>query len=188
MIVGVDEVGRGCWAGPLVAAAVALNKPIIGVADSKVLTKIQRERLSDVIKFESAAFSLGWATVKEIDEFGLSRAVNLAMHRAIELLTIGFDELIVDGNINYFPEEPRAKAIIKADAFIPEVSAASIIAKVARDAWMTDQAKKLFPMYGFEKHVGYGTAFHREALKTHGICYLHRKSFKPIRRILERGV
>ncbi|HSW80511.1 MAG TPA: ribonuclease HII, partial [Candidatus Saccharimonadales bacterium] len=186
MIVGVDEVGRGCWAGPLVAGAVALVTPISGLDDSKVLSKNQREKLADIIRFEAAAYSLGWVTSKEIDELGLSGAIRLAMQRAVDLLKIGFDELIVDGNINYFPDEPRARAIIKADALVPAVSAASIIAKVARDAWMTDVAAKKFPHYCFEKHVGYGTLLHRETLLTHGICNLHRRSFKPIRNLWDR--
>lgn len=186
MIVGVDEVGRGCWAGPLVAGAVALKRPIEGLADSKVLTKTQREKLADTIRFEAAAFSLGWVTSAEIDELGLGGAIKLAMQRAVNLLKIGFDELIVDGNYNYFPDEPRAKAIIKADSLIPEVSAASIIAKVARDAWMAEASKK-FPVYGFEKHVGYGTAVHREALLAHGVCTLHRRSFKPIKAMIAQA-
>ncbi len=187
MIVGVDEVGRGCWAGPLVAGAVALHKPINGLADSKAMRKKQRQILAATIRIEAAGIGLGWVTSEEIDEVGLSAAVKLAMHRAVNQIALVFDELIIDGNINYFPEDPRANAIVKADAIVPAVSAASIIAKVARDSWMTQEATKQFPQYGFDKHVGYGTALHRNALRLHGACSLHRRSFKPIQALLEQA-
>lgn len=190
MTVGVDEVGRGCWAGPLAAGAVALKAPIVGLADSKVLTKLTRERLDVLIRSEALAFGVGWASVEEIDRLGLTEAVRLAMHRAVfeaeataqQLAT----ELIVDGSFNFFAGDERARTLIDADASVPEVSAASILAKVARDRWMAGIAAKEFPVYGFERHVGYGTALHREQLRTHGVSRLHRRSFRPIKEFLER--
>jgi len=184
MIVGIDEVGRGCWAGPLVAGAVALHEPIIGLNDSKKLTKLQRERLTAEIEVSAVGIGLGWVTPMEIDEFGLTQAVRLAMHRALAQITIPYDEIIIDGNINFFADDPRAKAIIKADGSVPAVSAASIVAKVARDRWMQRAALE-FPVYGFEKHVGYGTKQHQTMLQTYGICKLHRKSYKPVQAVLE---
>ncbi len=179
MIVGIDEVGRGCWAGPLVAGAVLLREPIPGLKDSKKLTKLAREKLDAVIRVEAIAYGIGWVTPAEIDELGLTAAVGLAMHRAMSEITATYDEVIIDGNINYFPELPNARALIAADNLIPEVSAASIIAKVARDKFMHEQSTA-FPGYGFDKHVGYGTLLHRSALKERGLCALHRRSFKPI--------
>jgi ribonuclease HII len=184
MVVGVDEVGRGCWAGPLVAGAVALASPIAGLADSKALTKIAREKLAAQICTEAVAIGLGWVTVEELDEVGLTEAVRLAMQRAVEQISVAFDELIVDGNINYFPTDARSRAIIKADATIPSVSAASILAKVARDKWMAVEAVRMFPDYHFDKHVGYGTMLHRDMLIKHGVCSLHRRSFKPVKAML----
>jgi ribonuclease HII len=185
--VGIDEVGRGCWAGPLVAGAVILGESIIGLKDSKKLTKMQREQLAVKIEATALAIGIGWVPPQELDKVGITTAVKLAMQRALEQITIAFDELIIDGNINYFPADSRAKAIIKADDSVPAVSAASIVAKVARDSYMTQQAET-FPLYGFEKHVGYGTRLHQEMLRLHGITNLHRRSFKPIHLLLEPGV
>ena len=183
MTLGADEVGRGCWAGPLVAGAVLLARPIDGLKDSKKLSKKQRERLSKIILAEAEAYGLGWVWPNEIDQLGLTAAVELAMRRAVEQITADYDELIIDGNYNFFPEEPRAKAIIKADDLVPAVSAASIIAKVARDNYMEELAVQ-YPEYGFEKHVGYGTALHIERLKLHGVSDQHRRSYKPIQALL----
>jgi len=180
VVVGIDEVGRGCWAGPLVAAAVALDKTIAGLKDSKLLSKIQRDRLDVIIQSKALAVGVGWVSPLEIDEIGLSAANALAMQRAMESITITYNEIIIDGNINYLIDNPKARALIKADATVPLVSAASIIAKVARDKYMSQMAKQ-FPDYGFERHVGYGTALHMERLKLHGISTLHRKSFMPIK-------
>lgn len=184
MIVGIDEVGRGCWAGPLVAGAVVLDAPILGLNDSKLLSKKRRELLSKQIISTAASFGLGWVSPEEIDNVGLTRAVALAMERALGQITVDFDELIVDGNINFFPAEPRAKAIIKADMTVAEVSAASIIAKVARDNWMASVANTEYPDYHFDKHVGYGTALHINMLKKHGVTPIHRRSFKPVANII----
>lgn len=183
MIVGIDEVGRGCWAGPLVAGAVALDQPIQGLKDSKMLSKIQRLKLATEITEKAAAIGLGWVSAKEVDALGLTEAVRLAMQRAIQLITVPYDEIIIDGNYNFLPSEPRARAVIKADGLEPSVSAASIVAKVARDEWMCSSAAAEFPVYGFEKHVGYGTRLHQDMLKAHGICTLHRLSYKPIQNL-----
>lgn len=182
--VGIDEVGRGCWAGPLVAGAVILNEPITGLKDSKKLSKKQRERLAVSIEIEAAAISLGWVTAAEIDYIGLSAAVGLAMQRALEQITAAYDEIIIDGNVNFFLENPKARAVIKADDSVEAVSAASIVAKVARDRYMAEIAEK-YPDYGFKKHVGYGTALHLERLKLYGVSDLHRRSFKPVNALLQ---
>ena len=179
MIVGVDEVGRGCWAGPVVAGAVALRAPIPGLKDSKKLSKKQRERLDAEIRVEALAFGVGWVTALEVDQVGLTEAVRLAMQRALAQIDVAYDELIVDGNHNFFPENPKSRALIAADNLVPEVSAASIIAKVARDRFMADMSAS-YPGYAFERHVGYGTAAHQAALQQLGVCTLHRRSFKPI--------
>lgn len=182
--VGIDEVGRGCWAGPLVAGAVILRQPIPGLKDSKQLSKKQRERLAAEIEVQALAFGLGWVSPQEIDELGLTPAVGLAMLRALEQIEDFHDEIIIDGHFNFLSDNPKARAVIKADASVPAVSAASIIAKVARDDYMAKVASQ-HPNYGFDKHVGYGTALHQERLKLHGVCELHRRSFKPIRALLQ---
>ncbi|HVV67343.1 MAG TPA: ribonuclease HII [Candidatus Saccharimonadales bacterium] len=184
VIVGLDEVGRGCWAGPLVAGAVVLSRPIHGLRDSKKLSKRQREKLSVEIELEALAIGLGWVQPAEIDEFGLTAAVKLAMGRALDAITVDYDELIIDGNLNFFSENSKAKAVIKADDSVPAVSAASIVAKVARDSYMAEMAAQ-YPAYGFDQHVGYGTALHLERLKIHGVSDLHRLSFKPVAALLQ---
>lgn len=181
--IGIDEVGRGCWAGPLVAGAVMLAYPIDGLADSKQLTRRERERLSNLIYDSALAIGLGWVTPAEIDSNGLTWAVQTAMSRAMAAIQLTYDEVIIDGHINYLPHEPTARAIIKADATVPAVSAASIVAKVARDNYMR-QLPARYQTYGFDKHVGYGTALHRTQLQLHGVSDLHRRSFKPVRRLL----
>lgn len=188
MIVGVDEVGRGCWAGPVAAGAVALKKPLTGLADSKVLTKLARQRLDVLIRAKALTFGIGWADVEEVNRLGLTGAVRLAMQRALSkaeaLAQQPATELIIDGSFNFFAGDTRARTLIDADATVPEVSAASIIAKVARDRWMAEVAARDFPLYGFEKHVGYGTVLHRERLRLYGVSPLHRRSFRPIKDLL----
>ncbi len=183
IVAGVDEVGRGCWAGPLVAGAVILDRPISGLKDSKLLTKRQRGSLESEIRIMATAIGLGWVSPAEIDRLGLTKAVSLAMRRALEQIVMDYDEIIIDGNFNFFPKNPKAKAVIKADASVPAVSAASIIAKVARDNYMAGIAAK-YPDYGFDMHVGYGTKLHQERLRLHGVSSIHRRSFKPIRALL----
>jgi len=184
--VGIDEVGRGCWAGPLVAGAVVwppklnLHKAPIVLRDSKKLSKRQRETAAEWIHEHALRVGLGWVTPQEIDTVGLTRAVGMAMERALAQITLYFDELIIDGNYNFFGHDPRARAVIKADDTFPSVSAASIVAKVARDTYMADLDER-YAGYGFEKHVGYGTAAHIAALKTLGISDIHRLSYKPIK-------
>lgn len=186
MIIGIDEVGRGPWAGPLVAGAVALSRPIDGLRDSKKLSKKRRQQLAATIKVEALACGLGWVTPAEIDAVGMTKAVTLAMERAVQSVLIdcpNYEQIIIDGNINYLPDNPKATYLIKADDSVPAVSAASIIAKVARDKYMED-ASLQFPDYGFEKHVGYGTAVHRDALQLLGPCPLHRMSFAPLKNLV----
>ena len=194
IIAGIDEVGRGCWAGPLVAGAVVLDKPIEGLRDSKKLSKKQREKLAPLIHEQALAVGIGWVTPEELDVSGITMAVKLAMERALAQLRTNYSEeremvsaVIIDGNINYLPEEPLAEAVIKADDTVPAVSAASIVAKVARDQYM-EQMALAHPAYGFEKHVGYGTAAHIAALTEHGVTPLHRLSFAPIRTRIEASV
>jgi ribonuclease HII len=177
-IVGIDEVGRGCLAGPVVAGAVILGKDISGLKDSKLLSRSKREYLSPIICSSSKAWAIGWASNTEIDSFGLTEAVRLAMRRALKQIEINYEAIIIDGNYNFLRENSLSKAVIKADQTVPAVSAASIIAKVERDKYMRNLSPK-FPNYGFEKNVGYGTALHLEQLKLKGVCSLHRLSFKP---------
>lgn len=188
--VGIDEVGRGCWAGPLVAGAVILREPIEGLRDSKKLSKKRREALSLEI-YQKAFVGLGWVQPVEVDELGLTKAVQLAMLRAIKLLheqVAEYDEIIIDGNHNFFANVQGLKtdnvgALIRADDQVPAVSAASIAAKVARDIYMTKIAAQ-YPDYRFDVNVGYGTAAHRAALKMFGVTSIHRKSYKPIQALL----
>lgn len=178
--VGIDEVGRGSWAGPVVAGAVILNDDVPGLRDSKKLSKTQRVHLSEQIYSSAHAVGIGWVAASELDLIGLTAAVGLAMHRAVEQITTKFDEIIVDGNINYFPDDIRAIAVVKADDSVPAVSAASIVAKVARDSYMANVAHKKYPEYAFDKHVGYGTSLHHQMLRLYGVTELHRKTFKPV--------
>jgi len=182
-ILGVDEVGRGCLAGPVVAGAVILSKPIFGLKDSKKLSKQQRDKLNAEIQIQAIAIGIGWAQPSEIDELGLTAGVRLAMQRAISEITLNYDAIIIDGNYNFFPTNPKVRVMIKADDLIPAVSAASIVAKVARDKYMCQQSL-VYPNYAFEKHVGYGTKLHLEMLKVYGTCSIHRHSCQPVKEIL----
>jgi ribonuclease HII len=180
IIVGIDEVGRGCWAGPLVAGAVILREPIAGLKDSKKLGPARRAQLAQQIHAEALAVGLGWVDAATIDRIGLTKAVRWAMERALEQILAEYDSVIIDGHINFLEHLPKTQAMIKADDRVPAASAASIVAKVARDQYMIDIAPK-FPGYGFEKHVGYGTALHLARLQELGVSPLHRRSFKPIK-------
>lgn len=183
LIAGVDEVGRGPLVGAVVAAAVILDpdKPIEGLTDSKKLTEKRREILNIAIKENALSWSIGRAEAEEIDDINILQASLLAMKRAIKGLHIKPDHLQIDGNrcpdLDYSME-----AIVKGDALIPAIGAASIIAKVARDHEMIE-LDKIYPDYGFAKHKGYPTKQHREALERYGITPLHRRSFAPVKKI-----
>ncbi|MES2875902.1 MAG: ribonuclease HII [Patescibacteria group bacterium] len=183
MIVGIDEVGRGPWAGPLVVGAVVLGDiKIDGLTDSKKLTKARREELSKLIIDQSQSYGLGWVEADEIDKIGLCAALTEATKRALEQITVPYHEIIIDGTINFLQDTKKGQYVTtmkKADLLIASVSAASVLAKVARDDYMADLAV-LHPAYGFESHVGYGTAKHRAAIETNGVLPAHRKSFAPI--------
>lgn len=188
MILGIDEVGRGPWAGPLVVGAVVLpdDHTIEGLNDSKKLTAAKRLVLNKLILDQAAGWGLGWVDAAELDELGLSEGLKQATIRAVESIHAPYHEIIIDGTINFLKETAKGKYVTtlpKADALVPAVSAASIIAKVARDHFMEEQSQK-YPAYGFESHVGYGTAKHQAALQAHGITPLHRRSFAPIKKIL----
>ncbi len=183
MVVGIDEVGRGPWAGPVVAGAVFLTRSVEGLKDSKKLSAKKRTELDAIIR-QSAKVGLGWVYSNEIDRVGLTQAVAKAMRLAHQALDKPADEIIIDGNINYLKDIGGSRAVIKAEDKFPAVAAASIVAKVARDAYMVKMAKK-YPDYGFEKHVGYGTAAHKSALKKLGVTPIHRRSFKPIAKIMQ---
>ena len=185
-ILGIDEVGRGPWAGPLVVGACVLgDTQIDGLTDSKKLTAKKREALAPTIR-EKASVGLGWVSAEELDKIGMTAALCKACREAVKQIHVPFHEIIIDGTINFLRDTPLAshvQVLTKADLLVPEVSAASIVAKVARDEYMYKLAEK-YPGYGFEKHVGYGTAAHRKALEELGVCPEHRKSFKPIAALL----
>lgn len=181
MIIGIDEVGRGAWAGPLVVGAVLLGDVHIeGLTDSKMLTKKRREALDLEIRQKAKAIGIGWVSATHIDEIGLSQALKLATRRAMaHLQHHDCREIIIDGTIALL-DDPRVTLMKKADLLVPCVSAASIVAKVARDNYMR-HLDAIFPGYKFVSHVGYGTAIHREAIKHNGVTPLHRLSFAPLR-------
>lgn len=181
IILGIDEVGRGCWAGPLVAGAVILSGALKAVADSKALNKAKRERLAAKIYEHAEYAQLGWVWPEEIDKLGLTRATSLAISRAIAEAG-KYDILLIDGSINLQAGNSKARSLIRADTIVPAVSAASIIAKEGRDKYMAEQAL-IYPGYKFEAHVGYGTAAHKKALADFGVTPLHRMSYKPVQRI-----
>lgn len=180
MIVGVDEVGRGCWAGPVCVGAVILgDATIAGLADSKMLTVKRRQELALEIKQKAAFVSLGWASPQVVDAYGLTKALKIAALRALQPLEEITTSILLDGNSNYIGDE-RVTTIIKGDGTIPAISAASIVAKVARDSYMAALSAHL-PNYGFERHVGYGTAFHRAAIAEFGVSSVHRMSWAPLK-------
>ncbi len=184
LVAGVDEVGRGPLAGPVIAAAVILDetRPIEGLADSKTLSPDRREELSQLIRERAVCWALGRAEVEEIDRLNILQASLLAMSRAVALLSRAPGLVMVDGN-----RAPRmsypVQTIIRGDALIPVISAASIVAKVARDAEMRDW-DRYYPGYGFSVHKGYPTRAHIDALVQRGACPIHRRSFGPVRQIL----
>ena len=180
LVAGVDEAGRGPLAGPVVAAAVILDQrqPIKGLADSKKLTALRREKLFDEIRAKALCCSIAQASVEEIDRLNILQATLLAMRRAVEGLRLKPNKVLVDGN--RLPDIGLpAQAIVGGDALVPAISAASILAKVHRDRWCLE-LDQLYPQYGFAKHKGYGTAAHLAALRAHGPCAEHRISFRPV--------
>ena len=186
LIAGVDEAGRGPLAGPVVAAAVILNpaKRIRGLADSKVLSPQKRERLHDEIMDKALCCAIALATVQEIDTLNILQATLLAMRRAVEGLRVPPALVMVDGN--RLPVLPmRAEAVIDGDAKVKAISAASILAKVHRDRWCAE-IDAHWPQYGFAAHKGYGTAAHLAALREHGACEHHRRSFAPVAAVFVR--
>ncbi|MFM8589127.1 MAG: ribonuclease HII [Limnohabitans sp.] len=180
LLAGVDEAGRGPLAGPVVAAAVILDdlNPVKGLADSKKLSAFKREELYHMIRERSLCFCIAEATVEEIDALNILEATMLAMRRAVQGLRLTPAKVLVDGN--RLPTlDVLAEAIVKGDDKIPSVSAASILAKVYRDHWC-HQLHSQFPLYGFDRHKGYGTPEHLQALRTHGPTPWHRRSFAPV--------
>ena len=185
LVAGVDEAGRGPLAGPVVAAAVILDErqPIMGLADSKVLSPARREQLFDQIFARALCCSIASASVEEIDRLNILQATMLAMRRAVEGLRLKPVKVLVDGN-RIPVMDVLAEAIIKGDALVPSISAASILAKVHRDRWCA-QLHLQFPEYGFDAHKGYGTWQHIAALREHGACPEHRRSFAPVADVLK---
>ncbi len=184
LMAGVDEAGRGPLMGPVVAAAVILDElnPIKGLADSKKLTALKREKLYDEIRAKALCHSIALATAEEIDHLNILQATMLAMKRAVEGLRLKPNKVLVDGN-----RLPTlvilSEAIVGGDALIPSISAASILAKVYRDRWCAEFHLQ-YPQYGFADHKGYGTAEHLAALREHGACPQHRRSFGPVAEVL----
>ncbi|MGB8516880.1 MAG: ribonuclease HII [Gallionella sp.] len=183
-VCGVDEAGRGPLAGPVSAAAVILDPahPIAGLADSKKLSEKKRDLLAPQIREHALAWSIAYASVKEIDELNILQATLLAMRRAVMSLVIRPQQVLVDGL--YCPQTGiSSQAIIKGDSKVAAISAASILAKTARDALMLELHVQ-YPQYGFAAHKGYPTAAHIAALRAHGVSDVHRRSFKPVRDVL----
>lgn len=204
MIVGIDEVGRGAWAGPLCVGAVALGETDIeGLTDSKKLTAKKRGKLSLEIRQKAAGVGLGWVSAKQIDRVGLSAALKTAAQTAMRQIHVPYDQIIIDGTVNLlhalfvqtshensnFDERLLEKVVTmkRADLLVPSVSAASIVAKVARDEYMKT-VSRTFPGYGFETHVGYGTAAHMRAIAELGVTPIHRTSFAPLRKAFKNTI
>ncbi len=186
-VVGIDEAGRGAWAGPLIAAAVMLPEglKLEGVKDSKQLTAKKRQELCLLINRAAISVGVGWVDPQDVDSIGLQASTSQAMGQALSQIPSSQDssKVIIDGHINYLEGVANTEAIIKADISIPSVAAASIVAKHYRDSYMM-QLAKLYPDYGFEDHVGYGTKRHRESLINSGVCPVHRLSYRPIKQVL----
>jgi len=184
-LAGIDEAGRGAWAGPVAAAAVILPSDLTlpdrlaGVRDSKEMTPAEREEWAEPIQREALAWGVAFASHIEIDELGILPATRLAVARALACLPISPQHLLVD-YLELADIPIPQTALIKGDARSLSIAAASVLAKTARDAWMVEQ-DRLFPGYGFHRHKGYGTAFHQAALDRLGPCSIHRRSFAPLR-------
>ena len=201
MILGIDEVGRGPYAGPLVIGACILGdwqnsenaEWIEKLTDSKKLSAKRREELYVLIKEKALATATGWVSSTEIDEVGLSEALRLATRRAVEQIQktrVPFSEIIIDGTMNFLVGtklEKYVSTLKKGDFLVKEISAASILAKVERDKYMAE-LDAIYPEYGFGKHVGYGTAAHQKAMEEFGLTPEHRRSFRPVREIAENKI
>jgi ribonuclease HII len=188
LVAGVDEAGRGPLAGPVVAAAVILDdlQPIKGLADSKILSARRREQLFDEIRAKALCCCIAQASVEEIERLNILQATLLAMRRAVEGLRLKPALVLVDGN--RLPVlTMRAEAIVKGDALVAAISAASILAKVHRDRWCAEVDVQ-YPQYGFARHKGYGTVQHLAALTAHGACPQHRKTFRPVAEVLREAL
>jgi ribonuclease HII len=188
LICGVDEAGRGPLAGPVFAAAVVFppgRRAPNGIADSKLLSARRRERVAGVIKERALVWAVAWASVEEIDSLNILQASLLAMRRAVESLNLAPDEVLLDGAHCPVLSVP-ARAVIDGDAKVKVIAAASILAKTARDAEMC-RLHERFPQYGFDEHKGYPTPRHLEALRRYGVCEAYRRTFAPVRELLERG-
>lgn len=184
LVCGVDEAGRGPLAGPVFAAAVVLDpeRPIPGLADSKKLSATRRETLAWAIRERSRAWAVAEASVEEIDRLNILQATLLAMTRAVAQLPVAPDEVLVDG-MHCPPLDLPMRAIVRGDALVQEISAASILAKTARDAAMRELHQK-YPQYRFDRHKGYPTKEHAAALRAHGPCAAHRRSYGPVQAVL----
>ena len=180
LVAGIDEVGRGCWAGPVVAAAVILRprERLVGVMDSKLLSHVRRVELARLIKRRALAVGIGWVAAPDVDEHGLTWAVCQSGLRALTSMRHRYDAVLLDGNYNYLREHCHSQAIIKGDQLSYSIAAASIVAKVARDHYMILQ-HKLYPEYDFASNKGYGTPVHAVAVQS-AISPLHRRLFKPV--------
>lgn len=184
-VIGIDEVGRGAWAGPLLVVAVRQKMNLSpNITDSKLLSRTARGSLVAEIR-QACDIGEGWVMPVEIDKYGLSDAMRIGVERALDAIDAWKNErIIMDGNINYCsPEYFKATAVVGADKMFPVVSAASIIAKVARDKYMSELPER-YGIYQFDRHVGYGTALHQKLLLKYGISDMHRRSFKPIKAML----
>lgn len=186
VVCGVDEAGRGPWAGPVVAAAVVLDVAHIpnGIHDSKKLSAIKREALFEAIMTHARSVGVGVASVQEIDAHNILQATFMAMQRAVAELDCAVDAALVDGNRAPTLHGLQVQTLVKGDSKSLSIAAASIIAKVTRDRMMSALAQD-YPQYGFERHAGYGTAQHQQALAQHGVTPHHRTSYAPIRALLE---
>ena len=183
ILVGIDEVGRGPLAGPVVTAAVILDSahPIAGLTDSKAISSRKRELLAEEIKSKALAWALGRAEPEEIDQLNIHHATLLAMQRAYQALSVKATYAKIDGK--FCPDiDCTTEAVIKGDLTVPEISAASIIAKVSRDAEMCRWHEQ-YPEYGFDRHAGYPTKFHLAALQQHGATKIHRRSYAPVKKL-----
>ena len=187
LVCGVDEAGRGPLAGPVFAAAVILDpaRPIDGLADSKTLSEKRRNELAHAIRDKALAWAVASASVDEIDRINILQASLLAMRRAVESLSVRPDEALIDGNRCPQLAMP-ARAIVRGDASVASIAAASILAKTSRDAEML-RLHDLHPQYGLDRHKGYPTAAHLDALREHGVIDIYRRSFAPVRAMLGAG-